>query len=300
MAIYAPIRHYSWAWEDVPPSAWHQWLGNLPVPRSLSSFSMEIQGTQSPTDFHLVNLAFHLVNGALIAWLLARYGGWAAAIGASAWWLHPINSEAVVYIASRADLMLVMFTLIALLASRVSILAAAGWCVCAILAKETGVMSLPLVLLFRWWEGRRIPWAICGAALLPIALVAWRLLPRLYTWTDPSAESPVWFAAIQMAAVWRLLALLVWPVGFTVDHDWDAVTHLTAVVVCLATLFAVVVIWPSRTLRFAALWMGLALVPRFLVPMADWVNEHQMHLALVGVCLAGASSLHERTPCRAS
>jgi hypothetical protein len=287
VAVYGSVRSYGYVAEDVPVTApiTVEDVFQKPLPRQLTDWTLRAQVAGGPRAMHLGNLAVHLVNGLLIAALIWPAGSTLAVCLAAGWWLAPIQTESVVYLSGRADLLVVCFTLLALLANRVSLVLALVCCLGAVWAKETGVMSLALLALWRasqgqTWRGLTVP--SLGLAVI----VGLRLLPRLYTWTDPSVESPLWYAAIQLTAVWRLLALVVWPVGLTVDHDWDAISHLVALLVVINTMALTMAVWHVKPARFALCWIGLALLPRFLVPHADWLAERHLPFALLGPWLA--------------
>lgn len=86
------------------------------------------------------------------------------------------------------------------------------------------------------------------------------------------------------------MGLLVWPDGFSIDHDPVHVTRLWALVPIVAGLAA----WASRdrVLRWAAGWVALALLPRLvIVRQADFVKEYQVYLAMVGLSLGVARAI---------
>jgi hypothetical protein len=293
------VKGYGWVWEDVPQVQTFTGWGDgthLPIPRTFTTLSIRLQGGTTPADFHLVNLAVHIVNGLLLAGVIWPMGAEVAVIAAAAWLLHPIMTESVIYIAARADLFVVACTLGALWVSRTSVAGSLGFALLAITAKESGVMVLPLVGLYLAWLGR-VTWRqglVVGAASVVLgSLCAWYLLPRLYTWTDPSPYPWPVFVAYQVTAISRVLALLVWPVGFTIDHDWDAVTPLiAALTVSGLTGLVIVAVWQRAwTLLFALAWVFVALLPRIVVPTAIMVNEHQAVGALIGPFIAVASFL---------
>lgn len=289
--VYAPAVGMGYALEDVPPEpiVWANYLA-VPVPRMLTGLTLAIAPDVHVQ--HAISLAVHVVNTVLIWVLLGAVGVTAQIVGAGLWALAPIQSESVLYLAARADLLLVTCALAACLSRR----GAWFWCLCAVLVKETGIVVPGLVLLARWGQGRPLPWRLMIGGLLVSGALAWRFLPRLYTWAHPSSESPLWYAAIQVAAVGRLLLLTVWPVGLTVDHDWDAISHLTAA--CCVSGLVGLVTWARLTrswrLGFALAWVIVALAPRFFVPQAEWVAEHHLPIALVGPVWAFSTLFKEQ------
>ena len=74
-----------------------------------------------PGWFHLVNVALHLMNGILVYSLMSKLveeaenQGYLALTAGLLFVLHPINTEAVMWISARSDLLCTFFTLAALL-----------------------------------------------------------------------------------------------------------------------------------------------------------------------------------------
>lgn len=114
---------------------------------------------------HLVSLAFHGVNSALLAILLYRMtrAFWKAALVAALFALHPLHVESVAWVSERKDLLSTFFFLTALLAylrytanrSLRNYLLVALLFTLGLMAKPM-VTSLPLILLLLdWWPLQR-------------------------------------------------------------------------------------------------------------------------------------------------
>jgi hypothetical protein len=268
--------------------------------------------SDEPRASHLVNLALHLANGALVyALALGFVAPWAAVCASGVFLLHPLQTETVAYVASRSELLATSFGLlacwIALEARRwwahVAIWACVALAVCA---KESIAVVVPLMALADVVRGRRLSWLRVGCLLLPIAAVAASIFRFDYL---TQAEMGAWaYAATQATALWRYLALVVVPVGQSIDHDFDVVAWgwrwaALAGLFVLAT-FPILAsasmvngdthargrLWDeSPTVRAAAFgvtWLLVALGPRFLMRIPEALNEHQMYLPMVGVSLA--------------
>ena len=289
-----------------------------PAPRMLSNLTMRLQGwhLDSPLAFHAVNLAVHEMNAVLIWLILLSSGTVAAFVGTALWLLHPIQSEAVSYVSARPDVLAATAILTSLLVitrqsfttqvlsriKNVLIVTLAG--LLALLAKESAIVVIGLFPLWLWFEGRwakrwLIPlgvWSTAGA------LVAYRLLHvaaaegagqpwaaiRGYAAGPP--HGPFWFAAVQAAAFWRMLALLVWPAGLTIDHDFDLVGPGLALVALVGLLGAAWGAWHVRhqwpTASFALAWLVVGLAPRFVMPLPDYMAERHLYVPLIGVWIA--------------
>ncbi len=271
------------AWEDVEPNP-AEWAFQ---PRALTALTMRLQMGQSAGMFHAVNLAVHLLNGLLL------YAVVPSVLAVTLWLLLPIQSEAVSYIAARGDLLACSAVLMALLAFRLP-----GWrrafyvAICllgAVLAKETGAVAGGLVLLWGWatrtiQDGTALVWA----TVTLLAMTAGGLLPNLHIWVSPGMRAPLWFAGVQVAAMWRYLGLTVWPSGLSIVHDFDVVGPWMAACAVGGVLGTVWIAFRSqvRPLQFAVLWIVVALAPRLLVPLPDAMSERHWMIAVLGLCLA--------------
>jgi len=103
------------------------------------------------------------------------------------------------------------------------------------------------------------------------------------------------YLALQTAALWRFLALVVVPVGFTVDHDIELVPKVLSLIGVAGGVGLLAFLtwrrqrWPM--LALAAWWLVVSLGPRFVVRQSEYLNEHQVYLAFIGLWLALASGL---------
>jgi tetratricopeptide (TPR) repeat protein len=91
-----------------------------PMPFISYAFDAFVAGP-NPAWYHLVNVAIHLLNGVLVYWLMVNLAreserkGYLALTAALIFTLHPLNSEAVMWISARPDLLCTFFSLITLL-----------------------------------------------------------------------------------------------------------------------------------------------------------------------------------------
>lgn len=119
-------------------------------------------GRLDPAGYLAFNLAVHLLNAVLVAWLARRLAPKSLWIGPVAGMLFAAAfgsfGEAVIWICGRTDLLLTT-CLLAALHSHLSALdharlrdrmATFGWFVLAILTKETAVVVLPALVLLEW------------------------------------------------------------------------------------------------------------------------------------------------------
>jgi hypothetical protein len=153
-------------------SRWFHFLNPLHL-RQLTYFSFYLSymaGGESPAAFHLVNIAVHIANAILLYWLLKQFLQQWVAFGAAAIFLvHPIQTEAVLYVYQRSVLLACLFSLLALIAfHRKKYWLAAILFVCAFESKESAV-AVPIALAVLYRHKSRWPMLIgsvaaaCGA-----------------------------------------------------------------------------------------------------------------------------------------
>ena len=298
IVLYAPTVSYPYVYEDKNdleafsrpwPTQTSDVMGDAvrhPT-RLLRDVSFAISGT-APRQAHLGNVVVHLVNGLLVyalgcAWLTPGAGLMAAGV----FWLHPVQVESVAYISSRADLVAVLFTLLACLAYR-----RVWWCLLAclgaVLAKETFVMVLLLPLVTGLQKPNRLLFGVWLALAVPIAIFGLSQFGRA---PDP-------FAGVQsLAQLTRLLLLWVLPIGQTIDHDWalmpSAVVLLAVIAWIALAVVAVLQRWPHWSLALGAI--GIFFVPRVLTPLSEGLHEHHLLAPAVALSLWTGSVLTKET-----
>lgn len=326
---YRAVWSAGWVYEDANavqanPSV----TGQAPIAvdraRWLSALSHKLVYQVAGSDPrlpHLVNVGLHLTNGVLV---YAVAGAFLSPIGAlvaaSLFLLHPIQTEAVAYVASRSELLATLFALLAFWLS----LDAKGWlrlaavvgCVAlAVSAKESAVVVVPLMAITDAFRGRRLTWWRYGLLAVPVALMAETVIR--FDYLSRSELSPLAYAATQATAIWRYLALAIVPIGQSVDHDFDLVAwpvrYLALLGIWALALIPMIgglrsidgdkprgqdiyQLWDRlgsyRVVAFGVTWMLIALTPRFVMRIPEIVNEHQTYLPFVGLWLLIGALAH--------
>ena len=158
--------------------------------RWLSSLSHRLVWTAAgnhPAAHHAVNLALHLGNGVLVSAVAGVFLPPVAAWGAATLFLvHPVQTEAVAYVASRSELLATTF---ALLAGLIALHADRGWhyvavvgaVALAVCAKESAAVIVPILAVSDLFRGRRLSAWRYGACLVPVGLIAVSVLAQDYT-----------------------------------------------------------------------------------------------------------------------
>lgn len=319
-ALYAPTLGHPYVYED---ANWVRAVDSAPsltVPgRGLTvlthHLTWQIVGAE-PAASHAVNVALHLLTGTLVYAVTAQIAPVAALGAAALFLLHPLNSAAVAYVMGRADLLMTFGVLLAVWCAL-----RGGWWLMALLpalwiagaSKEIGLVGVPLVvltvLLYRRqaWGTR---WIVAGAviSLGAVCGLAYAALTRWLT-NDPTLGGSAlpWpdYVALQNGQLWHLLALVVWPVGFSIDHDTLALSSLAllvAGVLTAAALALVVLLWRRRPLVAWSLgWVLVAVAPRVVFRTSEFLTEVQLYLPFVGISvLVGCLLARACSPNRSS
>lgn len=284
-----------------------------------------------PFGFHLTNLLLHGVNVVLLFVLAVRVAEdrrhaamrvaeedapLAAFTTAALFAVHPILSQAVGYVAGRAELLCGAFVLCALLAARRWMLGAGPmWWLLALLAwlaavasKEVGAMLpfvLPLyerlILRIPGDARRRVLWRL-HAVLLGLGLLAVTVrVAVLMTVQYPGDVTVEWrYVLVQFDVVLRYLTLLAVPSGQTVFHAVtettlaDARTWIAIAVVTMLVAGAILARRRAATASFGVLWFLLLLVPSMALVVFDRgepMAEHRVYVASMGLFLAAGAAV---------
>lgn len=291
--LYAPTVGYGFVYEDATDqasltrpisAAWSTWAWK--PARSLTQITLmatyDVFGLW-PGAFHLGNLALHLLNGGLLYGLAAAcLGPWAAVFALGVFLLHPVQVEAVAYVSNRADLVATA----ALLCGLRAVIVERWWLVAlmglaAFLAKETAIVALPLMALFAYWRGARVPsWAVLACVPVGVTLGVFLLLsyPLTFDLRNALTQSTAW--------MW-LLSRVVAPVGLTIDPDWNWITTIPMSLTAGLWAAGLVAAW-----RWRASWFALAIgasvlvvAPRMGVSLVEGLHLHHLYLVMVFLSL---------------
>lgn len=298
----------AWAFTTFLTGNWHPltWLSHM--------LDVDLFGVD-PGSHHLVNLALHAANSALLFLVLLRATAqrWRSALAAALFAVHPLHVESVAWISERKDLLSALFGLLAILAyvgyaRRPSLgrYAAVAALLASSLACKPMLVTLPVaLLLLDWWPLRRrapltalvrekVPLLLLVAASSAVTFLAQRSGGAVWTLEGLAIPARLANAVLSYGGY---LAKAVWPTSLAVVYPHPALTPagLPAARVALsaAVLVAVslLVAWQRSARPFLAcgwLWYLLTLVPVIgLVQVGpQGMADRYTYLPLVGIFVA--------------
>ncbi|MGH9632553.1 MAG: hypothetical protein ACRD7E_29965, partial [Bryobacteraceae bacterium] len=330
--LYSPALNGPFVFDDLglpffaPSFAQHtidSWLSGV-RPLLMLSYWIDFQVSgRNPWTYHVVNVLMHVVNSLLVFVVLSRIlrlqaidnrrSLWFSAIAASIFLVHPLQTEAVAYIAGRSELVCGFFILAALavfcnpafvtLSWRPAVLILLLYCA-AVLSKEQAAV-LPAVFLIIDMVFRRLSFRESlrhGARLYgPITVVGVLAIAGVFALLARSSSAGFNVSGMQwyeylftQFRVWLLyLRLALLPFRQNADYDIALSHHLGehgSAVALLALLAGAFAIWRFRNrlpLLFGGMLIfGILLAPTStLVPIQDLAAERRMYLPLLGLLL---------------
>ncbi|MCC6536994.1 MAG: glycosyltransferase family 39 protein [Bryobacterales bacterium] len=263
-------------------------------------------GGANPAGYHAVNLALHAVSSFLVWLCLGRLmPARAAMIAAFVFAIHPIQTEAVVYVFARSSVLAACLTFAALHAwLRGRHWMAVAWFASALLAKEE-VAAFPVFLALlhnataRLARERAPIAAMLALSLAAVARVAWVAATTPGSGAGTQAGVSPWaYFLTQGYAILRYLQMLAVPVGFTVDPDIPVLTDWRGALcwITVASMVYTALLFTGR-LR-AGFWFVAALIliapTSSVFPAADLAADRRVYLPMLAFA-AIAGLLLERT-----
>ncbi len=278
--------------------------GDLYRPIYYTVFWFEYQafGT-NPLPYYVFNATMHSANAVLVYMLAKRLtnSNVASVVGAIIWAFHPQYADAVVWVSSTTDLLLVFFSLSAVLLYAKALevegrarVALTSLSFCAVLfalgAKESGIVLVPIIAGYHVLLGdpgflreRRVPWGLLPFLLLPLVYFPLRLtlVGNLAANGDNDIFSIEVFVNIHILA--SLVAAPI--VGETSQTSVLSVQQGAAGMAVIAAVVAAAVLG-SRREWFLAGWFLLAIGPVLVFPQV-WLVGRYLYLPLVGLAILG-------------
>jgi tetratricopeptide (TPR) repeat protein len=306
-----------------PSASFLDWIrGVRPVLMASYWMNTRLSG-DDPFSYHVVSLTIHLAAAGLVFLIVRRLLEWSqapaarrtllAAFAGGLFLLHPMQTEAVAYLAGRSEALSVMLVLAAYAAflyrrraaitwgSMLLVLALFGL---AVLSKEHTIV-LPALLLLTdfWWNpgfsfrGARANWRLYAPLVLGAAgavALFWKVI--LYS---PSAGFSLrgvsWYQYLftQGRALFVYPAEFLLPVRLTADWDFPvsqnvfdhgAIFGLIALVALAAAAWHYRRRFPLACFGFFA-YLVLMSPTSSILPIADPLAERRLYLGMLGLLL---------------
>jgi len=272
-------------------------------------------GGNSAWSYHLINLLLH-VGATILLYLILRkvlealpQAQTIAFVSALVFAVHPIHTEAVASVVGRSELLAAVFVLLAwLFYLRESVWLAVLCAVMGMLAKESAVVFLPLVLLGDFLRRKVTAHAARAYAVFAGATVGFLWVLRraqggkfgeksVSFLDNPLAQLPAGMRILNALRIsWKYIALQLYPATLSCDYSYNAITlysrwkfAIPAVLAWLVVLTAVA--WAVRQgKREWLLGVGIYLAAfsvtaNVLVPTGTIMGERLAYLPSAGFCL---------------
>ena len=322
---------------DSLPELWRYWPTRFIV--TLSFYLNYQTGGIEPFGYHLINLIIHIINSLLVYGVILYSikklqpnggggGHWSALAGALVFALHPIQTQAVSYIAQRAASLAATFYLAGLFLyiragrERPKLYYSLAWLagLAAMGCKEMSV-TFPLAiilwdLVFGGNRSRRhkLRWSIFLVLLLIIPLTvlldsgnpkyndSGQLGGGVSAGFDKFAggvEAPdrLTYGLTQIRVFTTYLRLSLLPINQNLDYDFPVFTSFfdpeiifSSILIISILLVAALLLRSGKSVAaFGIFFFFLALLPESsLIPIRDLIFEHRLYLPLLGLAFAVA------------
>jgi Tfp pilus assembly protein PilF len=341
--VYSPSVHGPFLFDDnyALPKADDQPSAFLHGVRPLLMLTYWLNARSLATDtysYHVINVLLHCAAGALMFFIVRRFlelsgfeavrRNWLAGFAAAIFLLHPVQTEAVAYVAGRSETLSVTFFLAAYAVFLCRRSTVVSWGVtaavfllfgAALLSKEhTIVLPALLLLTDYWWNpgfsfaGIRRNWRIYAPMVVGAIGGIVFLLPLLLNGNSAGfgLKDLTWYQYFftQCRALFVYPFLFVLPVGQSADWNFPmskTILDHGAIIGLVALLALVAAAWHyRRTYRLASFGLFahlLLMAPTSsILPIKDAVAERRLYLSMLGLLLIALEFLgRAKFQCRA-
>jgi len=302
-------------------------LASRPVVAVTFALQYQLHG-HDPALYRAVNIGLHLLAVVLIFLLIrdavalaSAHGGVAdwvangrdglALVTAAVWAIHPLNTETVVYVVQRTELLVILAYVMVMLAAvqgwlttgtrrRTWQVVAVAVCCGGMACKEV-MFSAPLAVLLLDYALRRSGWRAMireSGRLYAGLFASWLLLFALML-LDGRDQSvgfhhgvSAWdYLQTQAGAIVMYLRMVFWPTGLSILHPhamvepWSTLPQGGLVLLLLATTLWGLVHHPRLAIPGALFFMVLAPSSSFVPIVTEPIAERRMYLPLACVVL---------------
>ncbi|HVO99186.1 MAG TPA: tetratricopeptide repeat protein [Bryobacteraceae bacterium] len=324
---YGPSLHGPFVLDDLylpyadahPPHQLLHWVYSV---RPLLMFSYWVNyqiGAGDPHVYHTTNVLLHFVASSIVALIAARLLLWAGVSGTmrltlavfsgGLFLLHPLQTESVAYVASRSDVLSVLFYYAAFAVfiysnretmSILRAIAVVGLFLAAAATKEH-TLTLPVLILmtdYYWHRGgvrkNATLYGLLAIACAAGAVAVVRVLQSANTAGFSMKDlSPAAYFFTQCRVIWIYVRMFFLPIGQNVDPDvpisqglmdHGAVIGLAALLAVMAAAWIYRKRWPLAS--FGVFVFLLLIAPTSsVIPIRDVVAERRAYLPFLGLVL---------------
>lgn len=305
-------RNITWSFgTDNPAANWHPltWMSHM--------LDVSVYGLH-PAGHHFTNILLHAIDVALLFLVLALGTGYAgrSAAAAAIFAVHPLNVEAVAWIAERKSVLCLLFFLLAIWAygwyarkpSAAKYFCVLGLYALALMSKIM-VITLPAaLLLLDVWPLKRTSLDAPTGKLRAFGLLVTEKIPLFLlsaaaAWATLTIHQKEGALAAAMPLRWRLdntlysyamyLWKAVWPSRLAVfyPHPQDTLSTTALLISALALVVISAVVWRFRKSEY--LLMGWLWFLGTMVPMSGIVQsgrqgmaDRYMYIPMIGLIVA--------------
>ena len=330
--VYAPALSGPFVFDDISlpygtpgfPGALRFWIGGV-RPLLMFSYWVNYQFSPAPDGFHVINFLCHLLNSILLFFIARKLlqpgspDGLLPAFAAAVFLFHPIQTEAVSYIAGRSECLSVLFFLGAFAVFLYRRTPAVSWKIAiavlllfgAAAATKEHTLVLPALLLltdYYWnpgfsFSGIRRYWRL----YVPIALGAaagLMFVARILAHNGSAGfglKDFTWYQYFftECRAFFVYLRLLVFPAGQSPDWEYPisrnildhgAIFGLAGILALAAAAIYFRRRYPLASYGFLVYVLLMAPTSSF-VPIKDPVAERRLYLPMIGMLLVVIAAL---------
>jgi protein O-mannosyl-transferase len=266
---------------------------------------------------HLSNLLLYMGSCSLFLFILGDLleSRWRAGIGAALFTLHPAHVESVAWLASRKDVLSLLFFMAAVLAflrSSRPMLWATVLGICAYWSKNTAIALPPLLAALSiihkgkspvdrdWW----LSWLPMAAAFGAGLWLTMAVGSDVRMFAEQRADTAAGMLAVIAQSWVEHLRILFWPTDLAVLYQEPLPVSLASpaagagLAAIAAALLGPALIWRRRPAEAIGLWwFGMGLLPvSQLVPIQNLVADRYLLLPSAGACLVLAAAWPTKTP----
>jgi protein O-mannosyl-transferase len=325
------IRHLWPLWGPLSPPTGGSGVTGRPLVNLSLAVNYALGGT-SVYGYHLLNLSLHALAGLalfgivrrtlLLPKLRQRFGPEALPISlivAALWTIHPLQTESVICIIQRTELLVGLLYLLTLYCFIRGVEATApnAWFGCSVTAcllgmasKELMVTAPVIVLLYdrtfvsgdfrTAWRQHRDPLLGLAATWVLLAFLVIRMGGTRGSAAGLGLGIPWWtYALKQCQAIVHYLQLAIWPHPLVLDYGTDVIYRWSEVApqaILLSGLVAGTILalyrWPMIGFLGAAFFGILAPSSSVIPLVTQTMAEHRMYLPLAAVLVGFTLGVH--------